>query len=639
MIRTTFLKKTLGVFLVVMGLFVFSACTKGTTTRNRDLPNVEDVDNFSSYDDLKAYLETIYEETGLGDYRMKNYSVMYAMTEDSVNSQLEGNTATGGNDRDHSETNNQVEGVEEYDTVQTDGYHIYLASWSHFYILNADTLAIEYEYTVENGNMTGLFLEGDHVVLLGYESTYEESKRGEDYYYYYHYTYGVTVTVFDVSEVSDTVDPTIEKEMFFDNSYLTDARMINGYVYLVMNNYMINYGFDGDAFVPIYRDSTVSTDDITLPAENIYVMPNDNMTINYLLIASFNVEDSEPAQVDAYIGSTYEIYMSLFNLYTVMYRYYYDTVTNFYDYSTYVLRFQIAPDHTLKYQAMGIIQGSPLNQFSMDEYQGYFRIATTGYEYSPTVWNVTNSVFILSATSTGEMEKAGELTGLGKPLEHIYSCRFDGNYGYVVTFYTTDPMYKLDLSNPHDPKIEDELFEEGVSDYLHLIGDDLILGVGREAATVSGMTRFVGVKIELYRKEGMVSIEKYIAEGEYSYTNVAWDHKTFMSYTPEDADFTYVTVPVSEYYGNWSQCSQNLYVFKVYFSGDLELVTKLSHIDEEDQQSNYWYYDSIDRSIIIGTHIYTISNAKIEMFDMANEFEFVAKTELESTYRYYYMID
>jgi uncharacterized secreted protein with C-terminal beta-propeller domain len=642
MVNNTLLKKVVLMFLVVFGAFVFSACgqitTKGT---NHDLPNVEKVENFSSYDDLKTYLGTLYDETDIGYFRSKNYGIFGGMMEDAVSATLTSSNQDFNNDRDHSETNNQVDGVEEYDTVQTDGYHIYLTTWSHFYILNADTLAVEYDYTLDNGYMTGLFLEGDRVVLLGYQYTYDTTKSGEDYYYYYHYAYGVMITVFNVENVSATVAPTVEKDLFFENSYLSDARMIDEYVYLVMNNYMINYGFEEDAFVPVYRDSSVGNDLITLPAENIYVMPNDNMSINYLLLASFSIEDDEPAQVDGYIGSTYQIYMSLFNLYTVMYRYTYDQVTGFYDYSTYVLRFQIAADRSLVYQAMGIIEGSPLNQFSMDEYQGYFRIATTGYEYTTTVWNVTNSVFVLDATSVEEMTKVGEITGLGKPLEHIYSCRFDGAIGYVVTYYTTDPMYKIDFSDPTQPVIVAELSQEGVSDYLHIMGDDLVLGVGRQSETVDDMTRFVGVKIELYRSQGteLVSIEKYLAEGEYSYTNVAWDHKTFMTYTPQGADFAYVTVPVSEYYNNWSQNSQNLYVFKVYFSGDLELVTKLSHVEDEGNTGYYWYYDSIDRSIIIGSHIYTISNAKIEMFDMADDFAFEVKTELESTYRYFYMID
>lgn len=645
---TGFWKRTLSVLVSLVAVLGFLGCAEGTTTTTtknnttpQELPEATNVSNFTDYDQLLSYLSDFYDETGTGTYRFKNffYSGIYAteaMMDGAVVNDAE--TTTGMGDRTHSEVNSQVEGVLEYDTVLTDGYHIYFTNWQHFFILDADTLEVEFDMTAENGYFTGMFLDGDRLVLLGSEYHYEETKAEDDRYYWYHYSYGVRVWVYDVALVSEEIDPALVKELYFENSWLADARMVDGYVYLVMNNYCINYGFTEDSFVPVYRDSAVGTENLQLPADHIYAMPHDNESFNYLLLASFSAMDGEAARVDAYLGSSYQIYMSRNNLYSVVYRYWYDEETGNYDYSTYIVRFALAEDHTLVYQALAVVEGSPLNQFSMDEYDGHFRIATTGYEYTPTSWTITNTLYVLDATSVDVMTLVGTLPNLGKPNERIYSCRFDGEEAFVVTFVQTDPMYWIDLSDPANPSIIDELYEDGVSDYIHVISDDLKLGIGRMAENVDGWTRFTGVKVELYRAVGteLVSLESYLAEGEYSYTNVSWDHKAFMSYQPAGADFIYVSVPIYEYYENWSQSSQNLYVFKVYFSGDLEMVAKLSHMDPTVSTGYYWYWDSIQRSLVIGSRIYTVSDSKIQMYDMANGFQILAKTELENGYYCWY---
>jgi uncharacterized secreted protein with C-terminal beta-propeller domain len=627
--------------------------TTTTTPTIEELPIATNVQNFGSYDELRAYLTNLYDETETG-YLFKNFGAMdevysSVMDDAAMNDALEGSGTEV--DRTHSETNNQVEGVSEYDTVLTDGYHIFITTWSDFFILNADTLEIEYTMNWENGSFYGMFLEEERLVLIGSEYTYDESeKTDEDRYYWYHYTYGVKIQVLDVSNVDAETAPTLEKELFFDNSYLADARMLDGYCYLIMDNYVINYGFSGDSFIPIYRDSDQAEGDISLSAENIYVMPNDNYSINYLLLASFNVHDDEAAQVDAYLGSTYQIYMSTNNLYTVMYRYSYDEETGFYDYTTYILRFAVSDSHALVFQAIGEVEGSPLNQFSMDEYvveavgdeprKVYFRIATTGNQYDQLGnWSTTNTVFILDGGAVDEMAILGQIGGLGKPLERITSVRFNGDEAFVVTYYQTDPLIWLNLSDPTNPVIRGELEEDGFSTYLHVINEDLILGIGNDSETVDGMTRTLGVKAELYRAvgENLTSLEIYTVEGQYSYTNVSWDHKAFMSFEPEGEDFMYVGIPIMEYEQGWYGYSQSLYVFKVYFTGDLELVAKLSHMDEDISEGFYWYFDSIERSLIIGSNIYTVSNYKIQMYDMSNGFEFVAKTELSEENRYYFI--
>ncbi|MBU1144653.1 MAG: beta-propeller domain-containing protein [Firmicutes bacterium] len=621
------LKRYLVILLTLILSLGLYACQDSRETS--ELPTVETVGNFKSYDELKTYLNSFYDKND-DIYLYQNSNMLAENTILTTGVYMSGaeDSSQSTTPISHSETNDQVEGVSESDRILTDGINIYVLSNQKFFIIDALSLEIVYSYTIENGYLTGMYLYNDKIVIIANEYLYDETKL-EDVYYWSYYSYGTSVNVFDTSDMENI---SITKRVYFDSTYLVNSRMIDGYLYLVMDNYTINYGFSDDNFVPQYRDSTISSDLINLPAENIYYMPNDNQSFGYLLLASISVDTDEEANVKAYLGSSYQIYMSLNNLYTIIYRNTYDVVEQTYTYNTYILRFEII-ENELVYQAIGKVNGSPLNQFSMDEYNGVFRIATTGYSYFPESWSITNELYLLDATSLESMTQIQTLSGLGKPGERIYAVRFSEDYAYVVTFIQTDPLYKLDLSDPENPLILGELYEDGVSDYLHEISDSLMIGVGRQAETSGDWTRFTGVKVAIYNtlEDIPVTLETYLVEGEYSYTDVQYDHKAFVTYEPDGADFMYVAIPIYEYYENYYQYSQSVYVFKAFYSGDLELVAKLSHYQEE-SVNYYWYFDSIDRTVMIGDKIYTVSYSKIQMYDMANDFQLLKSTELDPDY-------
>jgi uncharacterized secreted protein with C-terminal beta-propeller domain len=125
--------------------------------------------------------------------------------------------------------------------------------------------------------------------------------------------------------------------------------------------------------------------------------------------------------------------------------------------------------------AVGDVPGMPLNQFSLDEYEGYLRIATT----IGMGWETENDIYILDE----DLKIVGSAKGLGIE-ERIYSVRFLANRGYVVTFREIDPFYVLDLSDPAKPEVKGELKIPGYSSYLHPIEENLILGIGKEGSRV-----------------------------------------------------------------------------------------------------------------------------------------------------------
>jgi len=136
--------------------------------------------------------------------------------------------------------------------------------------------------------------------------------------------------------------------------------------------------------------------------------------------------------------------------------------------------------------ATGIIPGQPLNQFSLDEYENYLRIATTVGErtwWGPWLgWQAAggaNDIYILDK----DLKIVGSIQNLGLG-EKIYSARFLEDKGYLVTFRQIDPFYVLDLSNPAKPELKGELKIPGYSSYLHPITKDEILGIGKEESQV-----------------------------------------------------------------------------------------------------------------------------------------------------------
>ena len=134
------------------------------------------------------------------------------------------------------------------------------------------------------------------------------------------------------------------------------------------------------------------------------------------------------------------------------------------------------PVDSLKLEKSADIEGKLLNQFSMDEYNNYLRVAVTRGGSRDNSDNILY-IFDSSLNKIGETDKFGT-------SERIYSVRFVKNTAYVVTYKAIDPFFIMDLSDPKNPEIKGELKIPGFSSYLHPINDNLILGIGREGTNI-----------------------------------------------------------------------------------------------------------------------------------------------------------
>jgi len=158
------------------------------------------------------------------------------------------------------------------------------------------------------------------------------------------------------------------------------------------------------------------------------------------------------------------------------------------------------------YTASGTVRGTLLNQFSMDEHRGHLRVATTEASQgrwsrrrgrwgrsNPTFTRGGNHIHVL-AQSGANLEVVGSVTGLAKG-ERIYSARFLGDEGYIVTFRQTDPLFTIDLSNPRNPRVMGELKVNGFSSYMHPLSRRTLLTIGQDATNTGRQT---GVHLQIF---------------------------------------------------------------------------------------------------------------------------------------------
>jgi uncharacterized secreted protein with C-terminal beta-propeller domain len=377
-----------------------------------------------------------------------------------------------------------------------------------------------------------MYIDGDRVTIIGSryeERTYRPSPRTvfeseatpaldviyEDYAYYG----GASFTFVRVLDTRDMA--AIKSVRYYEvEGSMNTSRKKGDYVYLVSSFSRWYRGGYSDVRPLAGENSTLAP----LPVEKIMIMPG-GYGEGFLTLSAVNTKDvSDKVTSETIAGSGYVTYMSNDNLYIAVHdsRYSDKETMN-------IARFSI-DGSKIGYAGSGRIEGGIDDQFSMDEYEGHLRVATT------VRWPRTyNNLYVMDAN----MDIAGQVSGYAEG-ERIYSARFMGTRGYVVTFRQTDPLFVFDLSNPASPKITGELKVPGFSSYLHPVSQNVILGVGRDVYDIYRMDRdgnqvvvgqnTGGVKISLFDVSDMGKPKELdtLVLGDYGYTELLDNHRAAM---------------------------------------------------------------------------------------------------------------
>jgi uncharacterized secreted protein with C-terminal beta-propeller domain len=320
-------------------------------------------------------------------------------------------------------------------------------------------------------------------------------------------------TYVKVYDVSDRENPRLQRELSADGQYVS-SRMIGDYAYVVINEPVYEED-DGVNLPRIYSDGAEKE----IPATDIYYSDVADYYYMYTTIIAINTQDDnqEPTYETILLGASSNLYVSMDNIYLTF------PVWGGYvgdSQRTAIHRIHIQGS-AMNYTASGEVPGMVLNQFSMDEYDGYFRVATTTYN-----GGTQNNVYVLnmSLNITGSLENLA-------PGETIYSARFMGERCYLVTFKKVDPLFVIDLKNPYDPKVLGYLKVTGYSDYLHPYDENHIIGIGKETTDAGEFAWYQGVKISLFDVSDVTNpreISKLEIGDRGSDSPVLWDHKAFL---------------------------------------------------------------------------------------------------------------
>ena len=413
---------------------------------------------------------------------------------------------------EHSDTTVQVEGVDEADIVKTDGKYIYILNRGY----KGKTVKIidvtgekpkQLKSLVTEGiYATDMYLSGDRLILLGTS----ESR------------FSVLGVIYDIS------DPNNPKEITRLNQSgdYNESRLIDGRLY-VISNFEVNTAeikkSQEETFVP---SVTCGDYDGAVTADSVYFYDNCNYP-RYTVLCGYDIKDGSLCGTQSVLGGSYTVYASTQNIITC-------SNPNS-EGLTQVARFAI-DGGKIDFKATGSISGSLLNQFSIDEYKGYFRFVLTEYKTIETPYetsgtevtayvvetNLTNSLVILD----GDLKETGKITDLA-PGERVYSVRFMGETAYFVTFRQVDPLFSADVSDPYNPQIIGSLKIPGFSSYLFPYGDKL-LGIGRNADEQTGRAGIM--KLSMFD----ISDPANVTEGSKTdipakYSEALYDHRATLA--------------------------------------------------------------------------------------------------------------
>ena len=550
--------------------------------------------------------------------------------------------------KDYSETNVRTENVDESDVVKTDGKYIYYLSpqrgtvdidyeESLYYY---DCCYYSYDYTLKIAKADGenselvcqyelkgdadmpisdceMFINDNTLVVIA--NGYVDSENGVKILFY---------------DISDKKNVTLKDTLWVSGS-LNSSRMTGGYLYLFTEKYL-NYNYIWDS-----EESDKTIDELvapkangeTLRPEDVY-MPDCKGYDQYSIITTVDMKDTSKFYCEkAILGNrSGSIYMSGKKIYYASqinenYMDYYNTDQLVEGQEIEVVgKSEILAlnykDGMVNSEAKAIIEGSVGDEFDIDEYNGYLRMAVSVGKNRVTVrriqpnsdiwWKINDDFYV----DNWESEQYSSLYIFDDKLnlvsqiphlqddESVYGVRFDGDMAYIVTYRQTDPLFTVDLSNPVNPVVIGALKIPGFSTYLHKWDDNTLVGIGyNEDGYIKVSTFDISDKTDVKEADICTLEEVY-------WSNALYNHKAIF------------VAPEKNLLGFAAPMSNGLAEYKVfsYVNGELTVVISQSLPEKEFQ----WYNA---RSFYIGEYIYIVSgNDAVYVYDM-NTMEKVCTVE------------
>ena len=603
---------------------------------NAELPRFESMEQLKEV--LKANASPIYKGEIYLDGVTQELAVTESASATNRDTSKEESKNTTINDlateKDFSTTNTQVENVDEADIVKTDGQYIYYVSNGVLYIVKSDDLEAVSKIQIQNDNerfsISEIFLKDNKVVLLGngyiLENENIESKEENRSLIDNISVNTIQTAKAIVYDIKDKFNPEKIREVALEGNYL-DSRMVGNNLYLISRNYAYFYGEMEDyTILPIFKDSVnaVSSEDVKRINYSDIVYFEGTNDSSFMIVGGFDINGNDEVYTETFFGAGDTVYANEKNLYLTQ-----QIWGN--EYKTKIYKFGLE-DARIKLLAQGEVKGSLNNQFSMDEYDGNLRIATTSYIVEePTKTEELDSGLVMTTLAkrkstnnlyvlNEELKEIGKIENLAEE-EKIYSVRFIGEIGYIVTFKEIDPLFVIDLSDPTNPSVKGELKIPGYSSYLHPYDENHIIGIGYNTKDNGhgGITNST-MKMSMFDVSDLENPQEIFSVDigtDYASSEVTYNHKALFYKKSENL----IGFPVN-YRSNNYRNNQNGFVI---FNIDLENneFKKYGEIMQElDYRSN------VRRVIYIEDVLYTLGYYNIISYDL-NTFEKLNELKLD----------
>lgn len=565
------------------------------------------ITSVSGVEDYNSVYSAIVKSEYYSKEELENGDVSEPLTGDSGDEEV-----TGGSEdamKDTSSANSQVEGLDEINTLQSDGTYLYAVDNDENLIriyqvqdgtsklinsidpgvqintqgdvLNGEASIID--WYVDTG-IEGIYLMEDHTILaVVYTEMNEEG------------TYDTVIAYYDVSE--ETSPKKIKVDI--QSGIYESSRYYEGNLY-VFSDYYVSIPSDPKE----YQRYVPSINGIMVPEED-FIIPDTVTSTVETVVTRYEV-GSDRLNSLVLMGYTEDYYMTNQALYAyaindwdIDYQ-----VSGVYTNSTKIQKISL---EDLKVEATGSIPGILESRYSLSEKDGFLRVVTTettqttskdGLTVSSS-WERSSGLFILDEN----MKLTGKVEDLAKG-ESVYSAEYIGDYAYFVTFENTDPLFVVDVSDPADPQVVSELKTTGFSDYMKNWSNGLLLGMGIEADE-SGNT--MGTKLTMYDISDPTKIviqdsfsTEVISKYAFSYVYLPWStdaSKLIIDPEKNIIGFSYTEAN----YGTDEFTSTSKYHVYKYVDGKFQLIGEYENHNQ----------DTLN-GINIGNYIYILNSSCTE---------------------------
>lgn len=460
---------------------------------------------------------------------------------------------------------NQNASLIEPNTVVDDNEYIYSISNNSVMITSANGLKIKEKLTFigQKFKPMNLFVTNKNLVVIG---QFDDKTRG--------YIYD-----------KDTLNEVKNIEM---NAVYITSRIIDDELILITSKII-----DTKEVTKIRPTYTINGIKHVVGYQDIYYV-DSTYPNNYVNILKTDLNDHDKTKVMTYLGLGQTVYFTNKAIYVAEEKYKKENQSN----KTIIIKF--CKDN-LTLSGLQEVLGYVLDQYSLDEYNGFLRVATTTRDDDE-----SSNLYILDE----KMNIIGRLENFSHGNE-IQAATFIDDKAYIETFNILDPFYVIDLSNVKRPKILSELKFDGYNtnfiayDKNHLIAFGLVLNDKKQSE---------GIKVSIYDvanpQNVVIEASDTIMYSEYNsaYTDVLYNNQTLLLDRKNEILGFPITYWIKDEQSVTSYYKQFYLVYDIK-NQQLKRLGKISHYQKGQVDD---ISDDIKRAIVINGYLYTVSDLLIK---------------------------